>query len=516
MTIRSRLLSLLLPALSLLIGIIALFLYFNWSHEILNSFKNRLQSVVIAGAPSVSPEKINWISNHIKEGNLNADEKYESYRQKLVQLKQELPIDNLYIVRIEPIKKGDFTILNKSSKKIYETGDKNEITHKQVFLLDASHTNPELVNAPGDTDFSETDENKIYYTKKSIVTPIYESRKTGERFMSAYAPILNEQGDVTALLGADMSVEEIDRKLHNALLAIFTSAIVTLLAVSGIVYLIASRISQPVQKLNQAALDIAAGNYEADIHVEGPKEIVELANTFNTMSECLVEHISRLREGSLIRERMYGEYECGLLMQHYMLKKVVDDFIHPYIQMRLTSINLSNIQKGILLKYDQDHEKNLHLVWIEAPEQGFEEILNLNKVSSLPIEQLENYPYCECTFEKNASVLHYKSQNLFPPLIWSLTTQEFKKGKEKVNLNNKDMIFLYNSGFINQFHTVENVEKWFSKILRHFAEDGLDIIHTMLANELTFLTKRENLKENFQILSMQLKLTDQTSEEHPT
>ena len=68
------------------------------------------------------------------------------------------------------------------------------------------------------------------------------------------------------------------------------------------VFLIADRISKPVRQLNQAALEIAAGEYETNIDVKGPKEIVELAHTLNTMSECLVEHMSRLRESSLIRK----------------------------------------------------------------------------------------------------------------------------------------------------------------------------------------------------------------------
>lgn len=518
MTIRSRLLSLLLPVLTFLIGVLALFLYLNWSNEILNSFKNRLQSIVIATAPSITPDDIAWINDRLNKESLENDSHYQQIRQKLVQVKQELPIDNLYVVKIEPLKKDELSLLNKESDLSDKIFDKNQTqtTHKQVFLLDASQSDNGLANPPGDIDYSESDENKIYFTKKSVVTPIYESRKTGERFMSAYAPILNDQGDVLALVGADMSVLEIESKLHNALLAIFTSALLTLLVVSTIVYLIAHRISKPVQQLNQAALDIAAGNYEADIHVQGPKEIVELANTFNTMSECLVEHISRLREGSLIRERMYGEYECGLLMQHYMLKKVIEDFKNPTIQMRLTSVNYSDIQKGLLLKINQEDPNNIQITWIEALEPGFEGIYELNKMANLPTNQLNNYPFIDCVFEKNDSTLHDRCNILFKPLIWSTKNSEFKTSKDnKIILSNKDMVFLYNSGLIEQFESEEKIEKWFLKVLRHFAEDGLEIMDTMLTNELNFLSKRENLKGNFQILSFQLHLPE-TSEETPS
>lgn len=150
----------------------------------------------------------------------------------------------------------------------------------------------------------------------------------------------------------------------------------TLLLVIGTVFLIADRISKPVRQLNQAALGIAAGNYESNIQVEGPKEIVELAHTLNTMSQCLVEHMSRLRESSLIRERMYGEYECALLLQHYMLQKVIEEFNYPNLHMRLISGPLSPIQKGLFLKIDHSSSK-LKLTLLEAMDQGFAGLFQL-------------------------------------------------------------------------------------------------------------------------------------------
>lgn len=508
MTIRSRLLSLLLPTLTTLVALISLFFYFNWSHEILNGFQNRLLSIVIPTAQLIDANEVTWISDHLKDSDLKSNPEYQRFRQQLVQLKQQLPIDNLYIVRIEPLKKSDLTLLENGgtpSDRIVENHQGPEFSHKQLFLLDASRPDEASVNAPGDIDFSETEEHKIYFTKKAFVTPIYESRKSGERFMSAYAPILNAQGDVIALLGADMKTLEIDRKLHNALLVVFISTFITLLMVIGTVFLIANRISKPVQQLNQAALDIAAGNYEANIQVDGPQEIVELSNTFNTMSECLVENISRLRQSSLIRERMYGEYECALLLQHYMLQKVVEDYKNPNLQIRLTAVNLSNIQNGLLLQLDKNSDHDLSLRLIEATNPGFEALYNLNKVSSLPLDKLTDFPYINCQFENNYSVLVYRHQTLFPPLVWSIKEQQFiTENHNRIPLSNQDMIFLYNSGLIAQFETQERIEAWFSKILRHFAEDGLETIHTMLTNELNFLAKRENLKGNFQILSLQI------------
>jgi hypothetical protein len=68
------------------------------------------------------------------------------------------------------------------------------------------------------------------------------------------------------------------------------------------------------------------------------------------------------------------------------------------------------------------------------------------------------------------------------------------------------MVFLYNSSVIDHFETQEAIEEWLVKVLRHFAEDGLDTIQVMLTNELTFLAKKQHVKHNFKIIGLQVKI----------
>lgn len=284
---------------------------------------------------------------------------------------------------------------------------------------------------------------------------------------------------------------------------------VTLLLVIGTVFIIADRISKPVRQLNQAALGIAAGDYEANIQVDGPKEIVELAHTLNTMSQCLVEHMSRLRESSLIRERMYGEYECALLLQHYMLQKVIEDFHHSHLQLRLISLPLSPLQKGLFLLIDRPPTCDLRITLLEAQDPGFPGLFELNQCAYLPREQLENKAFIDCQFMDQYRLLRYHSHLLFPPLVWSMKAQQFiKTDCPEIPLQNRDMVFLYNSSLIEHFGTEDAIERWFTRVLRHFAEDGLEAIHTMLTNELTFLAKKQHAKHNFKMISLQLKIKE--------
>lgn len=286
-----------------------------------------------------------------------------------------------------------------------------------------------------------------------------------------------------------------------------TGSGIILLLVVGTVFIIADRISKPVRQLNQAALEIAAGDYEANIQVNGPKEIMELAQTLNTMSQCLVEHMVRLKENSLIRERMYGEYECSILLQYYMLQKVMEDLSHPHLDMSLISVPQSPLQKGLFLKVDRSQSSELVLTLIESQEIGFAGIFQLNQCAYLPKEEFKDKSFIECQFIDQYHRLRYHNHALFPPLVWSIGNQRFKKNdRSEIELDNHDMIFLYNSSLIEHFENEEAIENWFSKVLRHFAEDGLDTINVMLTNELTFLAKKQHVKHCFKIIGIQVKI----------
>lgn len=291
-------------------------------------------------------------------------------------------------------------------------------------------------------------------------------------------------------------------------LFLIAGSIMTLLLATMTVFLIAERISKPVRELNRAALKIAAGDYETNIEVKGPKEIVELAHTLNTMSECLVEHISRLRESSLIRERMYGEYECAILLQYHMLQKVVENFSHQTLRMLLISVPHSSLQKGLFLKIEYPSLTEIALTLIEASEYGFPGLFQLNQSAHLPIEELKNKGFINCRFDRiehGNQILRWISHDLFPPLVWCKKSQQFIKGSyQEIHLQNGDMIFLYNSSLVQEFKTEAAIEAWFSRVLRHFSEDGLETIQTMLTNELTFLAKKQNAKFNYYILCIQI------------
>lgn len=508
MTIRSRLLLLLLPLLSAFLILISVFFYYNWSREILSGFESRLQSIVVATAQTIPLDEIEWLHKHIKDSSINQNETYQKYQKELSSLKQKFPVNSLYLIQMETTPKEKTLSDVETSSSVL--GNKSEDLHsfRQLTLLQISDDEKEPKNSIENFQ-NDIEAEKVYQNKKPLITPIYVSPKTNERQITAYAPILNENNEVIALLGADVSMKEIDQKLNRAWFMILIGSCLTLFLIMSVVFLIADRISKPVRQLNQAALEIAAGDYNSNINIRGPKEILELAQTLNTMSECLVEHMSRLKESSLVRERMYGEYECALLLQYYMLPKVIEDFQHPHLRIKLVSLPASPLEKGLFLNLLRSPQTNLTITLLEAKDQGFVGLFELNQWARLPKNELSDKAFIECQFVDHYKLLRYDTHSLFPPLVWSIRSQQFVKGeRNEIPLLNRDMVFLYSSSLIDQFESQQAIEEWLGRVLRHFAEDGLDTIHTMLSNELTFLSKRLNIKRNFKIIVMQININE--------
>lgn len=283
--------------------------------------------------------------------------------------------------------------------------------------------------------------------------------------------------------------------------AFMLSLIVITFFVIIAVFFVAHKISVPIRKLNHAALNIASGDYGKTISVEGPREISQLAQTLNTMSLCLEEQINRLRESSLVRERLYGEYECALLLQHHMLQKVVDDFTSSFLDSKLIKVFAATEPQGYFLEFDErDDVSSIRVA--EAKETGFRGMFHLLRDRT----QLEacGYPMTSATLKKGVFVCN--TYHMASPIIWSTRRRALAIVKEReIVIEPGDFIFFYNRGFANQFHRHMMIQSWFGKVLRHFATESFDSFATVLTNELNFLTNKQHISDDMYILCLKVR-----------
>ena len=106
-------------------------------------------------------------------------------------------------------------------------------------------------------------------------------------FLSGYAPIRDKGGNVIAVLGIDMTandVYDIEREMERRAIFILIFSVV-LSAIIGLI--IAGKVASPIKKLVQGTRHIASGDLQYKVEIEGPDEISELADSFNRMGANL-------------------------------------------------------------------------------------------------------------------------------------------------------------------------------------------------------------------------------------
>lgn len=500
MTIRGRLLQLLVPLLIGFITLISVFFYYNWNNEMMNSYVAYLKSVVTLTAQMVDAEEIARLADQNLE-NSERQSIYKHYQNIFENIQENLPSINIYVVQLEPVKKGELLLLDQPQSPINRRVEALEKTiFREKILLDFPQGKAGSV-PESFYDLVDPEEHLAFKSKTSVVTPVHINPLNGERVMTAYAPILDKNHHVVALVAADANLNFIDRKLNQALALIVSGAAITTLLVITSVFLVANNLSKPVQKLKNAALAIAAGDYSESIQVQGPQEIVDLANTLNTMSECLDENLIRLKEASAARERMYGEYECSLLLQHQMLQKVVSDFKNPHLNLHHLKVSSSREIQGLMLNIDENPGK-LSLTLVENSRKGFKNLYDLATAKYLSLDRL--LQYVKIDFTDNYQDVCSSAQRMPIPFLWKIQEKNlYKISSQKMEYSYKDLIFIFNSALFECFENEVYLEKWLSKFLKHFSSESFPFFLTMLNNEINFLAKKKRLSQELHLICIQ-------------
>lgn len=482
MTIRARLFALLLPAMTLFVILISLFFFYNWKSEITDSFREDLKSIVVTTADLLNPEDMSWIFQHKNDPELKNAPIYKKNWEKLKELQKKLPVDNLYVVAIEPVKQGEPVILDQpvsETNQIFD-GKNPEYSFRQVYLIDTEKD-------PNETpyyDFSESNEQLLYNNPQAFATAVYKAKGTDELFMSGFAPLFNEKRQVYALVGSNLNLDIFDHMVDRAILMIVLASLVSILLVGSLVYLITNKISEPVQKLKDAALSLAAGEYEEKISVKGPKEIVDLANTYNTMRECLLENITRLRDISYSREVLFGEQECALLLQHRMLDVIIDQFNDPRMAIKHISTPSSSLGQGVKLSLSQQNNK-VDISLLQSQEEGFEGIYHLLSGAN------EDLGSVQLSFDFSDKSLNVKTQSMPLPIYWSLQQMRFVPDSEVFSIAQGDLVLFYNKELEDAFPSRAAIKDWLGRVFRQFGKDPLELMTTMLGSELNFWQKKQ-------------------------
>ena len=114
--------------------------------------------------------------------------------------------------------------------------------------------------------------------------------------LSGYAPIRNNQGKVVAIIGLDMSAEDvyaIQRQVNQR--AVFVLLIGILVSI-GFGFLLSNKITERIERLVEATRHIAADDLGYKVKVSGNDEVSELGEAFNTMADSLADSRKKLND----------------------------------------------------------------------------------------------------------------------------------------------------------------------------------------------------------------------------
>jgi two-component system NtrC family sensor kinase len=122
--------------------------------------------------------------------------------------------------------------------------------------------------------------------KLAVIKPIFNSPKCYESTCHVHSK--NQQ--ILGILDVTVSLKDVDNKIENAKMHLLWYTLITIFALSGVVWLLVRKwIDAPVSQLVSATNHIAAGNFNYTIESGGKDELSALAHSFNNMTKQLKE-----------------------------------------------------------------------------------------------------------------------------------------------------------------------------------------------------------------------------------
>jgi HAMP domain-containing protein len=286
-----------------------------------------------------------------------------------------------------------------------------------------------------------------------------------------------------------ISNNQINEKLQNGYNLILISSISIVAIMALAIYSIANKISKPINKLSNAALSIAAGNYEENISLtKAPKEIGQLANTFNTMSQCLLENTNRLKEGNHLYLKNFQEKTTHMALQNYLLDKALENCSSDIVAIKPITI-FSNKPTGYLLSFPKDTQDFLKISIERAENFGLDSFFDLITYSkNFLFKPFEKKDACKLTLNINLETTNVliNNQNFENPIFWSTKNNKIISASDKKILLEKGDYIILNLFDLekNSVHKKFNLNSLITKVFSFFSEDGLTTCTSMLQKEL--------------------------------
>ncbi len=235
----------------------------------LDALRNQLMIIAQTAVLVIDADTLMRVS--LNPEGVNAPQ-YKNIAQKLQKIKEiNLPIKYIY------------TMTKTEEKGIWQ------------FIVDPSPLNEEDASYPGD----KYNVARFPEMLKGFDIPSADKKLEVDEWgvtLSGYAPIRDKKGKAVAMLGIDISADDVyltQREIRKR--AVFTLVLGIIFSLS-LGMLVSNRIADPIRKLAEGTRRIAKGDLQYQVEIKGRNEISELANSFNEMAGSLSESQKKLHD----------------------------------------------------------------------------------------------------------------------------------------------------------------------------------------------------------------------------
>lgn len=147
----------------------------------------------------------------------------------------------------------------------------------------------------------------VYDSKQPQLGEMTSSEQYGET-MTSYVPILDQNGEVLAVMCADYNASEAYSLLQDSRSRIIWISVGIMAVSVALTFLLARSLINPLIRVKRDMLKVQAGELGVQTEIRGKGEIAELGQSFNRMSQDLKSMMMNIKDSS----GMIGESAQGL------------------------------------------------------------------------------------------------------------------------------------------------------------------------------------------------------------
>jgi len=172
-------------------------------------------------------------------------------------------------------------------------------------MVDGSDPSAEDFSHYGDEESNDTFPamGEVFKRKLPSNVEFSESEEYGA-IATAYVPVLDKDGNIVTVIGADIDAQEIFSLMDKQRMFIIIACVISLLIGFVLTFIFTKVLTKPIINLNKGVDKVKDGDLTVQLESENKDEIGDLSNTFQNLVANLKSVIQNIEENSVTLENV--------------------------------------------------------------------------------------------------------------------------------------------------------------------------------------------------------------------